>query len=109
MNLDTTVEQLCELQVTGLDSFCRVYVMVGKALSQTSRLNCAHCVCKVSYLISPLQTDATLLVVICCDFCTLCYMLLRVVGSCCAKFDTSKTFELTTLKISLICSVIAEA
>ena len=43
------------------------------------------------------------------SFCTHCYMLLRVVGSCCAKFDTSKTFELTTLKISLICSVIAEA
>ena len=98
MNLDTTVEQLCELQVTGLDNFCRVYVMVGAALSQTSCLNYAYCVCKVSYLTSPLQTDAALLSYV-ASFCTHCYMLLRVGGSCCAKFDTSKTFELTTLKI----------
>ena len=40
------VEQLFELQVIGLDNFCRVYVMVGVALSQTSCLNCAHCVRK---------------------------------------------------------------
>ena len=38
------VEQLFELQVIGLDNFCRVYVMV--ALNQTSSLNCAHCVRK---------------------------------------------------------------
>ena len=41
------------------------------------------------------------------SFCTLCCTLLRVVASCCAKFDTSKTFEQTTLKISFV--VIAEA
>ena len=40
------VEQLFEMQVIALDNFCRVYVMVGTALSQTSCLNCAHCVRK---------------------------------------------------------------
>ena len=40
------VEQLFELQVIGLDNFCRVYVMDGIALSQTLCLNCAHCVSK---------------------------------------------------------------
>ena len=41
--------------------------------------------------------------------CVRLHACLHVVGSYCAKFDTSKTFELTTLKISLICSLIAEA
>ena len=40
------VEQLFELQVIGLENFCRVYVMVEAALSQTSCLNSAHCVRK---------------------------------------------------------------
>ena len=40
------VEQLFELQVIGLDNLYRVYVMDGTALSQTSCLNCAHCVRK---------------------------------------------------------------
>ena len=33
---------------------------------------------------------------------TLCYMLLRVVGSCCAKSETGQTFEPTTPEISFV-------
>ena len=37
-----------------------------------------------------------------------CYILLRVVGSCCAKFKTGQTFEPTTPE-HFFCSVIAKA
>ena len=54
------VEQLFELQVIGLDNFCRVYVMVGAALRQTSCLNCAHCVRKSLFIISPLANGCNI-------------------------------------------------
>ena len=38
-------------------------------------------------VLSPLQTDTLL------DVCTPCCMLLCVVGSCCAKFETGQTFS----------------
>ena len=43
--------------------------------------------------LKPGATDATLLNVTCCAICTTCWMLLRVVGSCSAKFETSQTFS----------------
>ena len=40
-------------------------------------------------ILSPVQTDATLLDVTCC---VRLHTLLHVVGSCCTKFKTSQTF-----------------
>ena len=34
--------------------------------------------------------------------CSPCYMLLRVVGNCCTKFETGQTFELTSPNISFV-------
>ena len=44
-------------------------------------------------LLSPVQMDATLLANSSQHCCTPCYMLLRVVRSCCAKFETGQTFS----------------
>ena len=50
--------------------------------------------------LNPLQTDAALLanskhcrMLHVASVCTPCYMLLRVVGSCCVKFETGQTFS----------------
>ena len=56
------------------------------------------------------QTDARLLaknsqhcwILHVASVCTPCCMLLRVVGSCCAKFETSQTFQPTTPNISFV-------
>ena len=42
------------------------------------------------------------------SLCIPCCRLLRVVGSCCARFETGQTFELSTPSF-FFCSVIAEA
>ena len=47
----------------------------------------------------PLQTEATLLDVTCC---VRLHTLLHVVGCCCAKFETSQTFQPTTPNISFV-------
>ena len=58
-------------------------------------------------LLSPVQTDATLLannsqhcwVLHVASVCTPCCMLLDVVACCCAKFETGQTFQPTTPNI----------
>ena len=57
-----------------------------------------------------MQTDATLLasnfqhywMLHVASVCTPCCMLLLVVGSCCAKFETGQTFEPTTPNMSFV-------
>ena len=61
-------------------------------------------------LLSPVQTDATLLannsqhcwMLHVASVCTPCCMLLDVVACCCAKFETGQTFQPTTLIISFV-------
>ena len=48
---------------------------------------------------SPVQTGATLLDVTCC---VRLHTLLRVVGCCCAKFETGQTFQPTTPNLSFV-------
>ena len=59
----------------------------------TSRGSCVH------GFLSPVQTDATLLDVTCL---VRLHTLLHVVGCCCAKFETGRTFEPTTPNISFV-------
>ena len=51
---------------------------------------------KTAFL-SRVQTDATLLAVTCCvrlhSLLNVCYMLLNVFGSCCAKYETGQAFS----------------
>ena len=64
-----------------------------------------------NYFLSPAQTDATLLLannyqhcwmLHVASVCIPCCMLLDVVACCCAKFETSETFQPTTPKISFV-------
>ena len=50
-------------------------------------------------VLSPMQTDATLLDV---TFCVRLHTLLHVVACCCAKFETGQTFQPTTPNISFV-------
>ena len=62
------------------------------------------------YFLSPMQSDETLLannfqhcwMLHVASVCTPCCMLLYVVGSCCAKSETSQTYEPTPPNISFV-------
>ena len=54
-------------------------------------------------ILSPVQTDATLLDVTCCvRLHTLLHIQLDVVACCCSKFETGQTFQPTTPNISFV-------
>ena len=74
------------------------------ALNQKDKINLTR------GILSPVQTDATLLannsqhcwMLHVASVCTPCYMLLDVVACCCAKFETGQTFQPTTPNISFV-------
>jgi len=74
------------------------------ALNQKDKINLTR------GLLSPVQTDATLLVnnsqhcwmLHVASVCTPCYMLLNVVACCWAKFETGQTFQPTTPHIPIV-------
>ena len=69
-----------------------------------------HCSLFIVFVLGCVQTDATLLSnnsQHCCMLhvvfvCTPCCMLLDVVASCCAKFETGQTFQPTTPSFSFV-------
>ena len=85
---------------------CTVYLKIH--LITPSQPKLFESLLKVLFHISigtPLLSCHTLLhVVAWLHYChvTLCYMLLRAVGSCCAKSETGQTFEPTTHIISFV-------
>ena len=74
------------------------------ALNQKDKINLTR------GILSPVQTDATLLannsqhcwMLHVASVCTPCYMLLDVVACCCAKFETGQTFQPITPNISFV-------